>query len=142
METHSTTPKDIKRDWHLIDARDQILGRMCSRIAQILIGKHKPYFTSHLDCGDYVVVINSDQIKVTGRKAAQKTYYHHSNYPGGLKTITFEKQLQKDSRKIIERAIKNMLPKNKLQEPRLRRLKVFKDDKHIYQDKFKKDKKG
>jgi len=138
IRTYSTKAKDIKRDWHLFDAQDKILGRFSTQVAQLLIGKTKPYFTPHLDCGDYVVVINSDHIKVTGRKAQQKTYYHHSNYPGGLKSITFEKQLQKDSRKIIQLAVKNMLPKNKLRSPRLKRLKVFKADNHIYQDKFKK----
>jgi len=137
MKTYSTKKSDIKRQWHLIDVQGKILGRLSTQIAQLLIGKHKPYFTSHLDCGDYVVVVNSDQVKVTGRKAQQKTYYRHSNYPSGLKSITFDKQLQKDSRKIIEWAVKNMLPKNKLRSPRLRRLKVFKLDRHIYQDKFK-----
>lgn len=137
MKTYSTKKSDIKRQWHLIDVQGKVLGRLSTQIAQLLIGKHKPYFTSHLDCGDYVVVVNSDQVKVTGRKAQQKTYYRHSNYPGGLKSITFDKQLQKDSRKIIEWAVKNMLPKNKLRSPRLRRLKVFKLDNHIYQDKFK-----
>lgn len=137
MKTYSTKKSDIKRQWHLIDAQEKVLGRLSTQIAQLLIGKHKPYFTSHLDCGDYVVVVNSDQVKVTGRKAQQKTYYRHSNYPSGLKSITFDKQLQKDSRKIIEWAVKNMLPKNKLRSPRLRRLKVFKLDHHIYQDKFK-----
>ncbi len=137
MKTYSTKKSDIKRQWHLIDVQGKILGRLSTQIAQLLIGKHKPYFTSHIDCGDYVVVVNSDQVKVTGRKAQQKTYYRHSNYPSGLKSITFDKQLQKDSRKIIEWAVKNMLPKNKLRSPRLRRLKVFKLDNHIYQDKFK-----
>ena len=137
MKTYATTPKDIKRSWHLIDVQDKVLGRIATQIAQKLIGKNKPYFTSHLDCGDYVVIINSDKVKVTGRKAKQKTYYHHSNYPGGLKSITFDKLLKKDSRKIIVLAIKSMLPKNKLRQLRLKRLKVFKDDQHIYSDKFK-----
>ena len=139
MRTYSTKKSDIKRSWHLIDVQGKVLGRSSTQIAQLLIGKTKPYFTPHLDCGDYVVVVNSDQVQVTGRKSKQKTYYHHSNYPSGLKSITFEKQLQKDSRKIIQSAVKNMLPKNKLRSPRLKRLKVFKDNNHIYQDKFKKD---
>ncbi len=140
MKTYSTTPKDIKRAWHLVDVKDQVLGRIATSIAQFLIGKNKPYFTSHLDCGDYVVVINSDKVQVTGRKQKQKIYYRHSNYPSGLKQITFEEQLKKDSRKIIFSAVKNMLPKNKLRDMRLNRLKVFKDDQHIYQDKLKKEK--
>ncbi|MFC1627112.1 50S ribosomal protein L13 [Patescibacteria group bacterium] len=141
MKTFSTTPKDIKRDWHLVDAKDQILGRLATKVSKLLIGKNKLYFTPHLDCGDYIVLINSDNVQVTGRKAQQKTYYRHSNFPGGLKSITFEEQLKKDSRKIIENAVKKMLPQNKLRDPRLRRLKIFKNDQHIYQDKFKKDKK-
>lgn len=136
MTTYSTKQKDIKRDWHLVDVKGRVLGRVCSQIAQILIGKNKFYYVSYLDCGDYVVVTNTDLVEVTGRKKKQKTYYRHSNYPGGLKSITFEKQLQKDSRKIIYWAVKNMLPKNKLRDQRLKRLKLFKNDKHIYQDKF------
>ena len=139
MKTYSTKSKDIKRSWHLIDAKDQVLGRLATKIATLLQGKSKPYFVSHLDCGDYVVVINSNQVKVTGKKAQNKIYYHHSNYPSGLKSITFENLLKKDSRKIITLAVKNMLPKNKLRALRLPRLKVFKDDQHIYQDKFKKE---
>jgi large subunit ribosomal protein L13 len=140
MKTHVTTPKDIKRTWHLVDAKDQVLGRLSTQIAQKLIGKDKVYFTPALDCGDYVVVVNSDAIAVTGRKMANKTYYRHSNYPGGLKSITLEKQMDKDSRKIIEWAVSSMLPKNKLRDPRLRRLKVFKGAEHNYQDKFVKGK--
>ncbi len=137
MKTYSTKKSDIKRQWHLFDAQDQVLGRFATQIAILLQGKNKPYFTPHLDCGDYVVITNSNEIKVTGRKSQQKTYYRHSNYPGGLKSITFDKQLKKDSRKIIVWAVKSMLPKNKLRQPRLLRLKVFKNDQHIYQDKFK-----
>lgn len=139
-KTHSTKPTDITRVWHLIDAHDQILGRLASRTAQLLIGKHKPYYAPHLDCGDYVIVTNAQQIKVTGNKLDQKIYYRHSGYPGGLKSITLKDQLKKDPVKIIEAAVKGMLPKNKLQQPRLRRLKVFLDDKHPYQDKLAKDK--
>lgn len=136
MKTFVTTPKVIKRQWHLIDAQGQVLGRLATRIAVLLIGKNKVYYASHLDCGDYVVVINSDQVKVTGKKLTQKKYYRHSNYPGGLTTTTFQQQLAKDSRKLIERSIKNMLPKNKLRSPRLRRLKVFKTSEHIYAEKI------
>lgn len=137
MKTYSTKPSDIKRIWHLVDVKDQVLGRIATDIAQKLIGKTKPYFVTHLDCGDYVVVTNSDLVQVTGRKPKQKIYYRHSNYPSGLKQITFEEQLKKDSRKIIVSAVKNMLPKNKLRDKRLTRLKVFKNDKHIYSDKLK-----
>jgi len=142
MKTYTTKKSDIKRSWHLFNADNQVLGRFASKIAILLQGKNKPYFTNHLDCGDYVVVINSDKVAVTGRKAKNKIYYHHSNYPSGLKSITFEEQLKKDSTKIIARAVKNMLPKNKLRDSRLKRLKVFAQAEHIYQDKFKHAKKS
>ena len=137
MKTYSTKKSEIKHHWHLVDAKGQVLGRIATQITPLLQGKNKPYFTNHLDCGDYVVVINSNQVEVTGRKAQQKIYHHHSNYPGGLKSISFEKQLAKDSRVIIRLAVKNMLPKNKLRQQRLKRLKIFKTDDHIYQDKLK-----
>lgn len=136
MKTYSVKNKDIVHAWHLIDLKNQVLGRIATQIALLLQGKNKPYFTPNLDCGDNVVAINADKIKVTGRKAANKVYHRHSNYPGGFKTIKFSDQLTKDSRKIIYHAVKNMLPKNKLQDMRLRRLKVFQSDKHQYQDKF------
>ncbi len=136
MTTFTTTAKTIKRAWHLVDAKGQILGRLASQIAVFLQGKNKVYFTPQLDCGDYVVVINSDQIVVTGRKALNKKYYSHSNFPGGFKTVPYGNQLTKDSREIIIHAVNNMLPKNKLRRDRLNRLKVFKDEKHIYQEKL------
>ncbi|MEA3355387.1 MAG: 50S ribosomal protein L13 [Patescibacteria group bacterium] len=138
MNTTTTKQSDIKRAWHLIDVKDQVLGRISTQIAQKLIGKTKPYFTPHLDCGDYVVIINSNYVKVTGKKQKNKIYYHHTNYPSGLRKIPFKRQLKKDSRKIITRAVSNMLPKNKLRALRLKRLRIFKTDKHIYQDKLKK----
>ena len=137
MKTYTPKIKDIKRSWHLVDLSGQVLGRAASKIAQILQGKHKVYYTPHLDCGDFVVAVNSDKIKVTGKKLKEKTYFRHSGYPGGLKAVTLEQQMAKDSRKIIEWAVKNMLPKNKLRQPRLRRLKVFAGDNHPYKDKFK-----
>lgn len=136
MTTFVTTAKTIKRDWHLVDAKAQVLGRIATKIATLLQGKNKVYYTPQLDCGDYVVVINSDQIVVTGKKALNKKYYSHSNYPGGFKTVPYADQMAKDSRRIIIRALTNMLPKNKLRQGRLNRLKVFKDDQHIYQDKL------
>jgi len=138
MDTYSTKQSDIKRNWILIDVKGQVLGRVATKIAQLLIGKTKPYFTPHLDCGDYVVVINSNQVEVTGRKEKNKIYYHHTNFPSGLKSIPFDRQMKKDSRKLITRAVSSMLPKNKLRALRLKRLKVFKTDKHIYADKLKK----
>jgi len=137
MRTKATKASEIKRFWHLIDAQDQILGRLSTRIAHLLLGKDKPYFVNFLDCGDYVVVINADKVKVTGRKAKQKMYSRHSGYPGGFKQISFEKQMVKDPRKIIRHAVAGMLPKNKLQDKRLARLKIFLGEKHPYEDKLK-----
>lgn len=121
-----------KPSWHLIDLKDQTLGRVATQIATLLMGKLKASYSPNLDQGDFVVALNSDQIKVTGKKMTDKSYYRHSGYPGGLKEITLGEQMEKDSRRVIEKAVKGMLPKNKLQTPRLHRLKVFKDDKHPY----------
>ncbi len=137
MKTHVTKAKEIKRAWHLIDLKGQVLGRSASRMAQLLMGKTKVYFTPALDCGDFVVAVNAAEVIVTGRKDKQKIYYRHSGYPGGLKSLTFEQLLAKDPRKVIRLAVKNMLPKNKLQDKRLARLKVFPGENHNYQDKFK-----
>lgn len=132
MTTFNTTPKDIKREWHLIDAKDQILGRVATKITKLLQGKHKTYYVPHLDCGDYVVVINSDGVKLSGKKPLQKEYYHHTNYPGGFRVIPFATQMDKDSRQVIIHAVSKMLPKNKLRALRLNRLKVFINEKHPY----------
>lgn len=137
MKTLSTKPTHITRTWHLIDAKDQVLGRLSTQIATKLTGKHKTYFASHLDCGDYVVVINAAQVAVTGKKLAQKRYNRHSNFPGGFRTQTLKEVLANHPTRVIESAVKGMLPKNKLQSPRLKRLKIFANDQHPYQDKFK-----
>jgi large subunit ribosomal protein L13 len=141
-KTYMATPEDITRDWHLFNAEGAVLGRMASRIAQQLIGKDKVYYTPHLDCGDYVVVTNAAKVKLTGKKAEDKVYFRHSGYPGGLKKITLPQQMEKDPRKVVELAVKNMLPKNKLRSKRMRRLKVFVDEKHPYEDKLKGGKDG
>ena len=137
--TYSPKAKEIKRTWHLVDYTDQLLGRMATKIASFLIGKGKPYFTPHLDCGDYVVVVNAEKVKVSGKKSTQKIYYRHSGYPGGFKQIPYARQMEKDPRKVIELAVKGMLPKNKLRAVRLRRLKVFVGDQHPYQEKMNKE---
>ncbi|OGY16374.1 MAG: 50S ribosomal protein L13 [Candidatus Chisholmbacteria bacterium RIFCSPHIGHO2_01_FULL_49_18] len=137
--TYSPKAKEIKRTWHLVDYTDQLLGRTATKIASFLIGKGKPYFTPHLDCGDYVVVVNAEKVKVSGKKSTQKIYYRHSGYPGGFKQIPYARQMEKDPRKVIELAVKGMLPKNKLRAVRLRRLKVFVGDKHPYQEKMNKE---
>jgi large subunit ribosomal protein L13 len=139
MITYSTKKKDIKRQWHLIDLKDQVLGRTATRMASLLIGKNKTYYVSNLDCGDYIVAINAGQIKVTGHKATQKVYRHHTNYPGGLREQSYAQLFAKDPRRIILASVKSMLPDNKLKSDRLRRLKVFSDDQHPYQDKFAKN---
>ena len=132
MKTTTLKPTDIKRVWHLIDLDGQVLGRASVKIATLLMGKGKALTGAHLDNGDYVVAINSDKISVTGKKLTDKIYYSHSGFPGGLKEISLQDLLAKDSRKVIEKAVKGMLPKDKHQQNRLRRLKLFTDDKHSY----------
>ncbi|MBF8265856.1 MAG: 50S ribosomal protein L13 [Dehalococcoidia bacterium] len=125
MKTFSTKASDIKRQWYLIDASDQILGRVATQIARLLRGKHKPIFTPHLDTGDFVVVINAAKVKVTGGKVTQKTYIHHSGYPGGFKSTTFDKVIQTHPDRVIRWAVEGMLPKNSLGEAMLKKLKVY-----------------
>lgn len=130
MKTYSAKPNEITREWLLIDASEAPLGRVSTRIATYLTGKGKPMFTQHIDCGDFVVVINTDKLVVTGDKLKDKKYYRHSQYPGNLKTTTLEDQLKKDSTKVIVDAVKGMLPKNKLVDERLKRLKVYTGSEH------------
>ena len=135
-KTYQLKAKEIKRDWHLIDARGQILGRMATEVAKFLIGKHKTNYTPHMDMGDFVVVINAKDVKLTGRKRKQKLYRRHSGYPGGFKEVKFEKLIVEQPGKIIQHAVFGMLPKNRLQKKRMGRLKVFVSSKHSYEDKF------
>ncbi len=132
-KTEWTKKEDINREWYIIDAKDQILGRLATRIASLLIGKEKAEIVPNVDCGDYVVVINSDHIKLTRGKENKKMYYSYSGYPGGLRETVFSDQLKKDSTKIILDAVKNMLPKNKLRDLRMNRLFVYKNDEHKHQ---------
>ena len=130
-----TTPisaKEIKRNRHLMDLSGQTLGRISTQIAALLMGKAKVNQTPNLDMGDYVVAINAKDIKVTGKKLADKKYRRHSGFPGGFREETLGELMARDCRKVIEKSVKGMLPKNKLQAPRLARLKVFKDEKHPY----------
>ena len=136
--TKSTKKSAIKREWHLIDAKGEILGRLATKIVPLLLGKTKPYFVCNLDCGDHVVVINAKEVKVTGRKEAQKKYYAYSGYPGGLKITALADLREKFPERIIENAINNMLPKNKLRPEWQKKLHVFAGNEHTYQDKFKK----
>lgn len=135
-KTTQLKKEEIKRDWHKIDLSGRILGRVATEIAKLLIGKHKPDYTPHLDCGDYVVAVNSKSIHVTGKKGKNKQYHRHTGYMGGLKSINFDKLMEKDSNQVIKLAVKNMLPKNKLRKQRLKRLKVFKGEEHPYKDKI------
>lgn len=122
----------VKRDWYLIDASGKVLGRLASRIATLLRGKHKPIFSPQADCGDYVVVINADKVRISGRKDKQKMYFTHSGYPGGDKLTAFEKQLAQKPISVIELAVAGMLPKNRLGRQVIKKLKVFAGDKHRY----------
>ncbi len=130
MKTFTPTPQDIKRDWFIVDANDQILGRLASQIAHRLRGKHKPEFAHHMDNGDFIVVINCEKIKVTGNKLKDKKYYHHSGYVGGLKTITLEKQLEKRPEEVLRDAVKGMLPRNTLGRNMLKKLKIYAGTEH------------
>ncbi len=136
MKTFQPKVKEIKREWHLIDAKGKVLGRLATEIATFLIGKHKPTYSAHLDVGDYVVVVNSEKIELTGKKSLQKMYYSHSGYPGGFKEISFERMLREHPERIIENAVKGMLPDNKLRKDRVLRLKVVVGEKNPYLNKF------
>lgn len=136
MKTYQPTAKEITRKWHLVDAKDQVLGRLSTRVATLLMGKHKPTYSAHMDSGDYVVIVNADDIQVTGKKESQKLYRRHSGYPGGFREVTFAKMMDKDSRKVIQLAVSRMLPKNRLQAKRLTRMKVFVGSKHPFDDKL------
>lgn len=125
MKTTELVPKDVKKEWFLVDARDKILGRLATKIADILTGKTKPQYSPQVDVGDYVVVINAEKIKVTGKKLDEKIYYRHSMYPGGLKEVTLRKMLEKFPERVIEHAVKYMLPQNKLRDRRLKKLKIY-----------------
>lgn len=125
MSTNSLSAKNIQRKWHLVDARDKILGRLATEIATLLMGKNKPNFVPYLDTGDFVVVTNASKVKLSGKKNQTKTYVRHSGYPGGLKTETFDKLIIRRSEYIIEHAVKGMLPANKLGKKMIKKLKVF-----------------
>ena len=133
MKTYSIKPKEIDRHWYLLNATNQVLGRLATRIAQLLMGKHKPIFTRHLDTGDYVVVINASKISVTGDKLKQKNYYRHSGYPGGLKVRNLEELLQSQPQKVIEHAVKGMLPRNRLGAKMMKKLRVYAGEEHPHQ---------
>jgi len=130
MKTYSPKAKDIKREWWVIDAADKTLGRIATQIAKLLMGKHKPIYAPHIDTGDYVVVINAAKVKVTGKKTEQKIYYRHSGYPGGLKSRRFEELFSKDPSRVMEFAVKGMLPHNRLGRAMFKKLKVYPGNEH------------
>ncbi|MEA2015392.1 MAG: 50S ribosomal protein L13 [Actinomycetota bacterium] len=132
IKTFNLKKEEIKRKWFLIDAEDKNLGRLCTAIARILRGKNKPTFTPHLDCGDYVVVVNADKIKVTGKKMMDKKYYSHSGYTGNLKVSSLKEMLKKTPEHVIRNAVKGMLPHNILGRKMLKKLKVYSGDKNIH----------
>ena len=125
MKTYSVRASEIKRACHTIDASDKILGKVATEAAQLLMGKHKPTYCRNLDVGDFVVIINADKVRVTGDKAKQKTYYRHSGYPGGFKSITYEELMQTHPTRVIEHAVKGMLPRNRLGNRMIKKLTVY-----------------
>ena len=130
MKTYSAKAADIQRQWHVFDASDKILGRLATQVARLLMGKHKPVFSPNQDTGDFVVVINADKVRVTGNKTKQKLYYRHSGYPGGLKTITLEKMMQTHPTRVIEHAVKGMVPHTRLGASMMKKLKVYAGETH------------
>ena len=130
MKTKSYKNTDLDKKWLLLDARDETLGRLSSKIASILMGKNKAQYTPHNDLGDYVVVVNAEKIRVTGNKDIQKKYYKHTGYPGGLKSSTFSEIIKKNPENLILKAVKGMLPKNKLSSSMISKLKVYEGDNH------------
>lgn len=137
MRTYSTKVSDIERKWWVIDASGRTMGRLATEAAVLLKGKHKPIYSPHLDVGDYVVIVNADKIGVTGKKLTQKIYYHHSNYPGGLKSVSLEKMLETHPTRAIEHAVKGMLPHNRLGAAMFKKLKVYAGAEHPHQAQVK-----
>lgn len=133
MKTYVTKPAEVERSWYVIDAEGQTLGRLASKIATLLRGKHKPIYSPSVDCGDYVIVVNAKKIQVTGQRMDQKVYYRHSGYPGGLTEITLRQQLEKHPTRVIESAVRGMLPKNKLGRKMIKKLKVYAGEEHPHQ---------
>ena len=131
-KTYIAKKEDIKRQWFLVDAKDKILGRLATRVAAILRGKHKPIFTPHVDTGDGVIIINAAKIKVTGRKDKQKVYRRYSGYPGGLREVSYENMLKDKPTMVLRLAIERMLPKGRLGDDLIKKLKIYADDKHVH----------
>ena len=133
MKTYFTKAKDVERRWHVIDASGKTLGKLATQVANLLMGKHKPTFVPYLDTGDFVIVLNATKVKVTGKKPKQKTYYRHSLYPGGLKAETYEEMMADHPTRIIEHAVRGMLPHTRLGRAMFKKLKVYAGDSHPHQ---------
>ena len=132
MKTFSAKPETVKRDWYVVDAAGKTLGRLATEVARRLRGKHKPEYTPHVDTGDYIVIINAEKVAVTGNKATDKMYHSHTGFPGGIKSISFDKLIQKKPEMVIEKAVKGMLPKNPLGRAMYRKLKVYAGSEHTH----------
>ncbi|MDD5806763.1 MAG: 50S ribosomal protein L13 [Eggerthellales bacterium] len=130
MKTYYAKPNEVEREWFVIDATDQVLGRVAAAAAKLLRGKHKPQYTPHVDTGDFVIIINADKIRVTGNKFTDKKYYHHTGHPGGLKCETFAEAMEKHPTRVIEHAVKGMLPHNTLGRAMGKKLKVYAGAEH------------
>jgi len=130
MKTYSTKASDIQRQWHVLDASGQVLGKLATQAAILLLGKHKPIFTPNLDTGDFVVIINAEKVRFSGGKEEKKVYYRHSGYPGGLKSVSLEEMMQADPTRVIQKAVKGMLPTNRLRAVRMKKLKVYVGEAH------------
>lgn len=133
IKTYSPKPADIEREWYVVDAKDQTLGRLATQIAVLLRGKHKPIFSPHMDVGDFVIVVNADKIHVTGNKLETKFYYRHSGYPGGLTAISLRDQLARHPDRVIRAAVRGMLPKNSLGRQQLKKLKIYATPNHPHE---------
>ena len=133
MKTFSAKPQEVRREWFVVDATDKVLGRLATEVARRLRGKHKPEFTPHVDTGDHIVVINAEKVHVTGNKAEAKTYWHHSGYPGGIKSATFKELISDHPERIIQIAVKGMLPKNALGRQMIKKLHIYAGSEHKHQ---------
>jgi large subunit ribosomal protein L13 len=133
IKTYTPKPEDIQREWYVVDAKDQTLGRLATQIAHVLRGKHKPMFTTHVDTGDFVIVVNCDKIRVTGSKLDDKFYHRHSGYPGGLTSTPLRKQLQEHPERVIQAAVRGMLPKNSLGRQMIKKMKIYSGPNHPHE---------
>jgi large subunit ribosomal protein L13 len=133
MKTYSTRAKDVEHKWHVLDASGKTLGKLATEVAKLLMGKHKPTFAPYLDTGDFVIVLNATKVRVTGKKPKQKTYYRHTGYPGGIKAETYEELMATHPTRVIEHAVKGMLPHNRLGRAMFKKLKVYAGDSHPHQ---------